>query len=132
MKGFAFCEYVDPSVTDIAIQGLNGMELGEKRLKVWKVSVGIKQVSGIEMGVNAMSMLAGTTSTDNEESPVIQLLNMVTAEELMDNDDYEGKTLFTLSPNPKPVETSGPELTRGQKFARMSRTNASNLVRLSG
>lgn len=93
MKGVAFCEYADPSVTDIAIQGLNGMELGEKRLKVRKASVGIKQVSGIDMGVDAMSMLAGTTSADNEESSVIQLLNMVTAEELMDNDDYEGRSI---------------------------------------
>ena len=67
------------------------MELGEKRLRVARASIGIKQVSGIEMGVNAMSMLAGTTSTDSEESSVIQLLNMVTPEELMDNDDYEGR-----------------------------------------
>lgn len=67
------------------------MELGEKRLKVSRASIGIKQVSGIDMGVDAMSMLAGTTSTDSEESSVIQLLNMVTADELMDNDDYEGK-----------------------------------------
>ncbi|SPN97026.1 related to pre-mRNA splicing factor U2AF large chain [Cephalotrichum gorgonifer] len=88
-RGIAFCEYVDPTVTDIAIQGLDGMELGEKRLKVRKASLGITQVSGIEMSVNAMSMLAGTTSVDSEESSVIQLLNMVTPEELMDNDDYE-------------------------------------------
>ncbi|MBE3041837.1 hypothetical protein IMZ48_04500 [Candidatus Bathyarchaeota archaeon] len=93
LKGIAFCEYVDPSVTDIAIQGLNGMELGEKRLRVGRASIGIKQVSGIDMGVDAMSMLAGTTATDSEESSVIQLLNMVTADELMDNDDYEGRCL---------------------------------------
>jgi splicing factor U2AF subunit len=42
------------------------------------------------MGVNAMSMLAGTTSTDSGVSRVLQLLNMVTPDELMDNDDYEG------------------------------------------
>ena len=66
------------------------MELGDRQLKVQKASVGITQVAGIEMGVNAMSMLAGTTSTDAEESRVLQLLNMVTAEELMDNDEYEG------------------------------------------
>ena len=82
---------MDPSATDVAIQGLNGMELGDKRLKVEKASIGITQVAGIEMGVNAMSMLAGTTSSDAEESRVLQLLNMVTPEELMDNDDYEGR-----------------------------------------
>lgn len=67
------------------------MELGDKRLKVRKASIGITQVSGMEMGVNAMSMLAGTVAQDPDLSPVLQLLNMVTADELMDNDDYEGR-----------------------------------------
>ncbi|KAI1428319.1 hypothetical protein F5Y12DRAFT_53959 [Xylaria sp. FL1777] len=89
-RGIAFCEFVDPSITDIAVQGLNGMVIGEKNLKVQKASIGITQVSGVEMGVNAMSMLAGTTaSNDSEISRVVQLLNMVTPEELLDNDDYE-------------------------------------------
>ncbi len=26
-KGYAFCEYLDPGVTDFACQGLNGMEV---------------------------------------------------------------------------------------------------------
>ena len=65
------------------------MMLGERALKVQKASIGITQVSG-EMGVNAMSMLAGTTSADAGAGRVLQLLNMVTPEELMDNDDYEG------------------------------------------
>jgi hypothetical protein len=66
------------------------MPLGEQKLKVKKASIGITQVAG-EMSVNAMSMLAGTTSTHAEASSrVLQLLNMVTPEELMDNDDYEG------------------------------------------
>ncbi|KAJ9137848.1 U2 snRNP auxiliary factor large subunit [Pleurostoma richardsiae] len=88
-RGIAFCEYVDAASTDVAIKGLNGMELGDKKLKVKKASIGITQVAGVEMGVNAMSMLAGTTSTESEVSRVLQLLNMVTPEELMDNDDYE-------------------------------------------
>ena len=70
---------------------MQGMELGDKRLKVQKASIGITQVAGIEMGVNAMSMLAGTTSTDSEVTSVLQLLNMVTPDELIDNDDYEGR-----------------------------------------
>ena len=77
---------------------LNGMELGGGRLKVRKASIGITQVAGIEMGVNAMSMLAGTTSLNPDASRVVQLLNMVTAEELMDNDDYEGEFLLHLRP----------------------------------
>jgi splicing factor U2AF 65 kDa subunit len=73
------------------------MAIGDKNLKVKKASIGITQVSGVEMGVNAMSMLAGTTAPDSDESPVLQLLNMVTPEELMDNDDYEGE--FPICPH---------------------------------
>lgn len=94
-QGVAFLEYADSSVTNVAIQGLNNMMLGERALKVQKASIGITQVAG-EMGVNAMSMLAGTTSTDAGASRVLQLLNMVTAEELMDNDDYEGMSSSLL------------------------------------
>lgn len=92
-RGMAFCEYLDPAATEVAIRGLDGMELGDRHLKVRKASIGIPQVAGVEMGVNAMSMLAGTTSTDSEITRVLQLLNMVTPEELMDPDDYEGKQL---------------------------------------
>ncbi|KAI9803995.1 MAG: hypothetical protein M1833_000276 [Piccolia ochrophora] len=94
-RGIAFCEYVDPAATDIAVEGLNGMELGDKHLRVARASIGVQQASGLEMGVNAMSMLAGTTSTDVEEGRVLQLLNMVTPEELMDNDEYEGMAFLS-------------------------------------
>lgn len=72
------------------------MPIGDKSLKVRKASIGITQVSG-EMGVNAMSMLAGTTAGPNsDEGRVLQLLNMVTAEELMDSEDYEGEYFPTV------------------------------------
>ncbi|KAJ1766775.1 hypothetical protein IW140_001425 [Coemansia sp. RSA 1813] len=41
-RGFAFCEYEDPNVTDIACQGLNGMDLGDKRLVVQRASLGAR------------------------------------------------------------------------------------------
>ena len=66
------------------------MELADKHLKVQRASIGVTQAAGLEMGVNAMSLLAGTTSNDLEEGRVLQLLNMVTPEELIDNEDYEG------------------------------------------
>ncbi|KAI9680927.1 MAG: hypothetical protein M1829_001007 [Trizodia sp. TS-e1964] len=88
-RGIAFCEYVDPAATEIAVEGLNGMELGDKHLIVQRASIGMQQASGLEMGVNAMSMLAGTTSQELEEGRVLQLLNMVTPEELIDNENYE-------------------------------------------
>ncbi|CAL5872222.1 uncharacterized protein PFLUO_LOCUS6481 [Penicillium psychrofluorescens] len=88
-RGIAFCEYVDPTATSIAVEGLNGMELGDRHLKVVRASIGTTQAAGLDMGVNAMSMFAKTTSQDLESSRVLQLLNMVTAEELMDPEDYD-------------------------------------------
>ncbi|KAE8387462.1 hypothetical protein BDV23DRAFT_161228 [Aspergillus alliaceus] len=88
-RGIAFCEYADPNATSIAVEGLNGMELGDRHLKVARASIGTTQAAGLDMGVNAMSMFAKTTSQDLETSRVLQLLNMVTPEELMDGDDYE-------------------------------------------
>ena len=81
---------MDQSVTDVAVEGLNGMTLGDRDLRVQRASIGVSQAPGLEMSVNAMSMLAGTTSNDLEEGRVLQLLNMVTAEELIDNEDYQG------------------------------------------
>lgn len=65
------------------------MELGDRHLKVARASIGTTQAAGLDMGVNAMSMFAKTTSQDLESSRVLQLLNMVTPEELMDPDDYD-------------------------------------------
>ncbi|EEH16197.1 hypothetical protein PABG_06284 [Paracoccidioides brasiliensis Pb03] len=88
-RGIAFCEYLDPMSTDIAVENLNGMELGNKRLRVVRASIGTIQATGLDMGINAMSMYAKTTSQDIEAGRVLQLLNMVTTDELLDNDDYE-------------------------------------------
>ena len=78
----------------MAVEGLNGMQVGDQAIRVQRASIGVTQAAGLEMGVNAMSMLAGTTSNDLEEGRVLQLLNMVTPEELIDNEDYEGKFIL--------------------------------------
>ncbi|KIW15753.1 hypothetical protein PV08_05803 [Exophiala spinifera] len=88
-RGIAFCEYSDPAVTSVALEGLNGMDLAGNAIKVTRASIGYTQAAGLDMGVNAMSMFAGTTSDGFEDGRVLQLLNMVTAEELIDNEDYE-------------------------------------------
>lgn len=104
------------------------MELGENHLKVRKASIGITQVAGVEMGVNAMSMLAGTTSTDSEVTRILQLLNMVTPEELMDNDDYEGTSNVVKRKMPRRM---GDLLTALQKFVTMFGRSAPSTGRLS-
>lgn len=41
-KGYAFAEYIDFAITDQAIAGLNGMQLGDKKFTVQRASVGAK------------------------------------------------------------------------------------------
>jgi splicing factor U2AF subunit len=45
-KGFAFCEYADPNITDTACASLNGMPLVDKTLVVQRASVNPKTKSG--------------------------------------------------------------------------------------
>ncbi|KAJ3056117.1 hypothetical protein HK097_008040 [Rhizophlyctis rosea] len=88
-KGFAFCEYVDPAITDIACQGLNGMELGDKKLVVQRASLGANKIGP---GAGMPLILPHTLLTGEGEvipSNVLMLLNMVTPEELVDQEDYD-------------------------------------------
>lgn len=92
IKGIAFAEYLDPmSANPPALETLNGMDVGGKKLKVVKACVGPTQVANFDIGITAISGLASQSNADMEASRVLQLLNMVTPEELMDSDDYEGK-----------------------------------------
>ncbi|KAK0075729.1 hypothetical protein PV326_011327, partial [Microctonus aethiopoides] len=89
-KGYAFCEYVDVSMTDQAIAGLNGMQLGDKKLIVQRASVGAKNPmigaqAPVQIQVPGLSMV-GTSGPPTE---VLCLLNMVTPEELMEEEEYE-------------------------------------------
>jgi splicing factor U2AF subunit len=54
-KGFAFCEYVDPDVTELAIAGLHNFQLGDKGLVVQRADVGRNNES-------ASGGLPGTTN----------------------------------------------------------------------
>jgi len=80
-KGYAFCEYADSSVTDAAIQGLHGMQLGDKQLVVQLASVGAKN-----MPQRSGPFVPTVPSVSTE---VLCLLNMVTEEELRDEDEFE-------------------------------------------
>lgn len=89
-KGYAFCEYADPDVTDQACAGLNGMQLGDKKIIVQRASVG-KNLGG---GANQMQMqVPGLDVSDlasaGVPTEVLCLLNMVTPEELEDEEEYD-------------------------------------------
>ncbi|PWA02392.1 hypothetical protein BB558_001458 [Smittium angustum] len=99
-KGFAFLEYADPTITDVACSGLNGMELGDRRIIVQRASVGSKNTlpvtqmtgqmpfGGMQLNI-PQSLLQPALSGDKvRPSRVLQLLNMVSKEELVDDEEY--------------------------------------------
>ncbi|KAG8994624.1 hypothetical protein FRB94_012636 [Tulasnella sp. JGI-2019a] len=104
-KGFAFFEYVDPNVTDLATQGLNGMELGDRYLVVQRASIGAKGISstpgmpsaeeysaamGVGIGgMGARPIVPAQVDLSNAaESRILLMLNMVTPEDLVDDTEY--------------------------------------------
>ncbi|KAA8585506.1 hypothetical protein FQN60_004200 [Etheostoma spectabile] len=91
-KGYAFCEYVDVSATDQAVAGLNGMQLGDKKLIVQRASVGAKNANPTSIIETPVTLqVPGLQRLQNSGIPteVLCLLNMVMPEELVDDDDYE-------------------------------------------
>ncbi|OMJ12271.1 Splicing factor U2AF 50 kDa subunit, partial [Smittium culicis] len=98
-KGFAFCEYSDTNVTDIACTGLNNMELGDRRIIVQRASVGSRtnqlpsQMMGMQPGVMPMGVPGGLlpsnlTGDNIQPTTILQLLNMVGNDELVDDEEY--------------------------------------------
>jgi len=68
-KGFAFCEYQDPNVTDTACKILNGLELGGKTLTVQRANANAKAILEHEVKVDPRAAAMLTLST-----PANQLL----------------------------------------------------------
>jgi splicing factor U2AF subunit len=87
-KGYAFCEYLDSSLTDQAIAGLNGMQLGENKLLVQLSCTGARTTS---TAVNTQTQIAGIDLSKGAGPPteVLCLMNMITEEELVQDEEYE-------------------------------------------
>ena len=94
-KGYAFCEYVDVTITDQAIAGLNGMQLGDKKLIVQRASVGAKNAAAMNVAPVAIQVpgMQGASAPGmqpaGQQTEVLCLLNMVQPEELADEEEYE-------------------------------------------
>ncbi|KAG1668494.1 Splicing factor U2AF subunit [Nymphon striatum] len=87
-KGYAFCEYADIGITDQAIAGLNGMQLGDKKLIVQRASVGAKNNTlnvPVQIQVPGLNLASGA----GPPTEVLCLMNMVVPEELRDDEEYE-------------------------------------------
>lgn len=107
-KGFAFCEYVDSALTDAVIQGLNGFAIGEQALTVQRSNAARAAAGpGVMLGGPMMPGMPGMPGMPPGVMPgmggplmmapvipgstrVLVLLNMVTADELKDDEEYAG------------------------------------------
>ncbi|KAK0427560.1 hypothetical protein QR680_010294 [Steinernema hermaphroditum] len=87
-KGYAFAEYLDPTLTDQAIAGLNGMQLGDKKLVVQLANQGQRPTNSAAF---AQVQVAGIDLSQGAGQPteVLCLMNMVTEEDLKDDEEYE-------------------------------------------
>ncbi|XP_037932888.1 splicing factor U2AF 50 kDa subunit-like [Teleopsis dalmanni] len=90
-KGYAFCEYADLNVTDQAIAGLNGMQLGDKKLIVQRASVGARNAALNILAAPVTLQVPGLTTVINAgpSTEILCLFNMVTPDELRDEEEYE-------------------------------------------
>jgi len=104
-KGYCFFEYLDPKATDRAVKNLNNLEIGDKRLKVQRASGQVQKIEKkeIQQPSNASGSFLRSFSlfydsqvqsmlniplTARTPSRVVQLLNMVTPDDLLDEEVY--------------------------------------------
>jgi len=81
-KGYAFAYYEDEKVTNAAIEGLNGLQIGDKRMAVKR-----HEASG-SFGANAALNVVDTQNEQKAtETRTLCLLQMVTDEDLVDPDE---------------------------------------------
>lgn len=92
-RGYAFCVYDDPSVTDAACAGLNGLRFGERVLTVRRANQGQKAAQGSQIIQQAAQMAPEARSVletgDAHPTKVLVLREAVDIEELRDPDEYE-------------------------------------------
>jgi splicing factor U2AF subunit len=94
-KGYAFCVYQDLTVTDIACAALNGIKMGDKTLTVRRANQGANQPRPEQDSVliqaqqqvqmqKLVYQVGGALPTK-----VVCLTQVVTADELRDDEEYE-------------------------------------------
>ncbi|KAE9418094.1 hypothetical protein Angca_002522, partial [Angiostrongylus cantonensis] len=87
-KGFAFAEYLDTTLTDQAIAGLNGMQLGDKQLVVQLACANARNAQPMP---HSATSIAGIDLSQGAGVPteILCLMNMVVEDELKDDEEYE-------------------------------------------
>ncbi len=92
---------MDPNLTDVVCEGLNGMELADRNLVVQRASQGRNQPQDIGVAniTSAAALLPIMAGVQSQPSTVLLLMNMVSPEELVDDDEYQGKPFIFSWPH---------------------------------
>ncbi|KAK1268008.1 Splicing factor U2af large subunit A [Acorus gramineus] len=93
-KGYAFCVYQDLSVTDIACAALNGIKMGDKTLTVRRANQGAtqprpEQESVLLQAQQQVALQRLVFQAGSLPTKIICLTQVVSADELKDDDEYE-------------------------------------------
>jgi len=98
-KGYCFCEYSDPAITDTAIKGLNGVEIGDKVLTLRRAQPKANGSAPSSPPRNddyppVSSLPPGPPVPSNPmhnqtPSRVLILLQMITEENLISDSEYK-------------------------------------------
>lgn len=86
-KGYAFAEYRDHGITNTAIRGLNGLQVGDRKLTLRIHDSGLNGVHRDPTKV--MADLGLGVQKTIPPSEVVCFLQMVTESDLLDNQEYE-------------------------------------------
>ncbi|KAK4271521.1 hypothetical protein QN277_020207 [Acacia crassicarpa] len=106
-KGYGFCFYQDPAVTDIACASLNGLKMGDKTLTVRRATVSVQSkteqenilaqaqqriaIQKIAMeagGLNIRGVESALTKLNENATKVLCLTEAITADQLQDDEEY--------------------------------------------
>ncbi|KAJ0265427.1 Splicing factor U2af large subunit A [Hirschfeldia incana] len=96
-KGYAFCAYQDPAVTDIACAALNGITMGDKTLCVRRANQGTAQTKPeqesvllhAQQQVAFQKIMLQQGAVAPPATKVVCLTQVVTEDELRNDEDYE-------------------------------------------
>ncbi|KAK9681919.1 hypothetical protein RND81_10G036900 [Saponaria officinalis] len=107
-KGYGFCVYQDPAVTDVACDALNGLKMGDKTLTVRRAAISNGQAKAEHenllahaqhVAMQKMALQAGgldlfgggflTPGTTVNQTKILCLSQVVTVDELRDDNEYE-------------------------------------------
>ena len=95
-RGFGFVAFKNKDVTPYVIEAMNGMDFGGKSLLVDYASSGVVEKIGINLAqmvmpslVSADLIVAGASANLENPSNILQILNLVTIDDLMDDEEFE-------------------------------------------